>query len=294
MKLNPAADDDDAKEKARFLAEAKAELADKKAHMKAVKEKKKAAQKRDSAAEKEKARRASITTKRQSIMTDTLPGFLLEIESDPTMAEDEDIVQELEDCKKLHKKVATLQMKEIESEDHELGQVKQFDDNVNKVKKAYRRRASVGLKVYTSKESEDIERQGQEIKNEIATLRKENQKFRDSIKSMTEDMQKLLIDNNQLEHDKKAMETAMEELAAFRDEQTKKGEYAEAMGAKYKQVLEEQAECVEKQSLMSEVEHNVKQVFERAVNNITTKFQNECDDETLVGKLGSITGEEDD
>ena len=112
MKLNPAADGDDAKEKARFLAEAKAELADKKAHMKAVKEKKKQAKRRDSAAKKEKERRASIATKRESIMADSLPGFLLEIAADPAMAEDEDIARELEDCKKLHKKVAALQMKE--------------------------------------------------------------------------------------------------------------------------------------------------------------------------------------
>jgi hypothetical protein len=286
-------DDDDedwgAEDKARFLAEAKAEVAKKNALVNAKKQKEEETKKRAAAAKAEgDARMASMAAKRKLIMTDTIPAFLLEIEADETFESDVDIVQSVEEYKKMREYVAALQSKQIEAEEREMKQINEVEDKLRAEKEAYRKHASQGLVLRTPDEEEDIERQSKECKEIIASLRKENQKIRDNGKAMAEEMRGLYIHNQRLEEAKKTTEEFQSQLSRFEDKETGKGEQLEAMTSKYKEAIDDHEEALAMRTLAGDVENKIKNVYEKLINQVVVKFQSECHDDVLVLELGSI------
>lgn len=286
VKAEDIADGDD---KARFLAHAKAELEEKRSENKAKERKEQKERRRSSNSKKEAQRRASVAEKRKSIATEAsmIPAFLIEMETDPIFSNDYEICSAVQDVKRLRQKVAKLEIKMIDAEDTELTHINMLEDKLEEGKETYRKHLTKGLKRYSAKEAQDIEERGQERKKNTENLRKENQKFRDEIKHLMVEMKKYTMENHQLEHDVKGMKAAIEKLEKFKENQMEKGARAEEMSNKFIQAIDDQSEFLIEQTLMGEVECNVRKVYEKLARELLEKVKT-CDDSSIAGKLQGL------
>lgn len=286
-------DDDDedwnAEEKARFLAEAKAEVAKKKALMAAKAKKEEAAQKRASIAKHEEEERKAAAAERhqRELITDTTPDFLLEIEA-AGFEEDEDLEEAVGDFHKVRDYIAALQTKRFDSEQREAAQIREVEDRFNMEKEKFRAHATAGLQIYTKEEEEDIMRQSTDCKEIIQTLRKQNTNIRESCKSMAEEMRSLYIHNQRLEEAKKTTTEFQGQLTAFENKESGKGEQLETLATRLKEAIDDHEEAVSMRAMVGETENKVKLVYERCATNLVGKFQTESTDDVLVLEIGSI------
>lgn len=299
---DPDDDDDDedwnAEEKAKFLAEAKKEVAKKKVLMQEKKKKEDEARKRLSAVKaadkvKKEAREAARETAEEPT-----PDFIVAIESEGFDG-DEELEEDFGDFIKVRDYVSALQARKMEAEEHESDQIQQVENKLYEEKQAYRTKASQGIALYTADEAEDIERQAAESKQIIASLRKDNQKIRDNVTKMKEEMRSLYVHNQRLEESKKTTEEFQSQLTSFEDKESGKQEQLESMATKYKDAIEEHQEALEMRTMSGESENNIKRIYDRLTNRLVVKFQAECDDDVLVLELGSIAlgeieGDEED
>ena len=294
-------DDDDwnAEEKAKFLAEAKKEVAKKKVLMEEKQKKEEEARKRLSAVKAaDKVKKDAREAARQTLVTEEpTPDFIVAIESEGFDG-DEELEEEFGDFIKVRDYVSALQARKMEAEEHEADQIQQIENKLYDEKEAFRAKLSQGIALYTAEEAEDIERQAAESKQIIASLRKDNQKIRDNVTKMKEEMRSLYVHNQRLEESKKTTEEFQSQLTSFEDKESGKQEQLEAMAIKYKEAIEEHQEALEMRTMSGESENNIKRIYDKLTNRLVVKFQAECDDDVLVLELGSIAlgemGEDED
>jgi hypothetical protein len=245
---------------------------------------------------KEATRKKEMASKRKSIVTDSTPDFLLELEADAA-AGDESVAETVNDFKKWRDYVAELQRRQFDAEDHEAKQIDAIEEQLARDKSSFRKHATEGLTQYTEEETTDIERQAREAKEVIQSLRNQNQKMRDTAKTMAEEMRALYIANERLKDANKTTVDFHSQLSGFEEKETGKEKQLEEMAAKYIEAIDEHEEALIMRAMVGDSENNIKNMYEKLTNDLVAKFQSECNDDVLVLELGSIAlgeTEEDD
>jgi len=257
--------------------------------MEAKKQKEMEAKRRSEAAQAaEASRKAAIDARRKTVETERAPDeLILQIEAEGVDG-DEELQEALDDFHKVRDYVQALQNRQLQAEEHEAEQIAELDRKLQEEKDAFRKHASQGIALYTDEEAEDIARQASKSKEIIATLRKQNEKMRDDLKSMKEEMRGLYVHNQRLEEAMKTTSEFQEQLNDFENKESGKQEQLESMATKYKEAIDEHTEALEMRTIAGESENKIKQIYEKLTNRLVVKFQNECTDDLLVLELGSL------
>jgi len=236
----------------------------------------------------EASRKAAIDARRKTVETERAPDeLILQIEAEGVDG-DEELQEALDDFHKVRDYVQALQNRQLQAEEHEAEQIAELDRKLQEEKDAFRKHASQGIALYTDEEAEDIARQASKSKEIIATLRKQNEKMRDDLKSMKEEMRGLYVHNQRLEEAMKTTSEFQEQLNDFENKESGKQEQLESMATKYKEAIDEHTEALEMRTIAGESENKIKQIYEKLTNRLVVKFQNECTDDLLVLELGSL------